>query len=747
MRSLLRRSRVIGGLAIVVGVLLGASSMAMSPATAAAPLPAPACPSNWTCTSMPSGGGQVQLGPTQHVTPLAGTQPWVFVRLYGFAPGSEVTIHYCSLVQALASQPPVCVTQGGNFFVRSPTMTLRTFDDGSSASSFQVPLDDPSSGTPLVGNVPGQSTQQSFYCDGGSLSCGVVVTDSALAKPYSQTPTVHNSIALPINFDLTGVACPSKQTLLPSEAEYGIGPLLPVVDRINCASKAAPVNLFNTEQNGVRAVHDLYENVRSNSSSAIRVAFTDDPEAPDQQKYLPKGHFVLIPVALTANTMAVEAQMQYAGISYPQQNIALSANMTAGILSGYYQNPYSGTDSYPCAGTCPTPPCYNTTQCSLFVQLNNVPGFFSAKQYGSFPRADQAGTTDQVLQWICNAPAASVPVGGVPVPEADTGSQTLLKGLSAGGHPFPACPITDQWPAETLSSQFWSAGISPQDQLKALSAAVPGVGPASSPVNGFATMNWAWTNYLGLDTSALQNAAGAFVAPSASSLDAAITDAAQNGDGTYTPSYANTTDAAAYPMPSVIYAAVSTDTMPAAQKANIQAALTSVLDVTGGSQLAQLPPGYVPLTAELYTQATTEVAQAVGNPSFDINSILTHPIQSSTGTGSSNGSFTPTTYRGSNLGTGIFGASAAAGTGGSGKNAPYIVPWSSPLYAPFELAVNSSRMMLSWIVMIGAGATLLGAVLLLWGSLRSAATALFSRVPAEGAEPGVESLDDVPEDL
>jgi hypothetical protein len=110
----------------------------------------------------------------------------------------------------------------------------------------------------------------------------------------------------------------------------------------------------------------------------------------------------------------------------------------------------------------------------------------------------------------------------------------------------------------------------------------------------------------------VQNAAGNFVQPTATSLDAAVDVAKTNGDGTLTPDYTST-NADAYPMPDVIYAAVSANPVPAAQAAAETDELTQMLALTGsgGSNVAQLPAGFVPMPASLVTQAQTDIAKDI----------------------------------------------------------------------------------------------------------------------------------------
>lgn len=97
MRSIASRLSRLGlGMVMLVSGFLGISSAVMSGAATAATttVPAPACPADWTCTELPNNGGMIQIGPTQHVTEVGGSQPWVFLRGYGLHPGDAVRIHY-----------------------------------------------------------------------------------------------------------------------------------------------------------------------------------------------------------------------------------------------------------------------------------------------------------------------------------------------------------------------------------------------------------------------------------------------------------------------------------------------------------------------------------------------------------------------------------------------------------------------------------------------------------------------------
>lgn len=727
MRSIASRLSRLGlGMVMLVSGFLGISSAVMSGAATAATttVPAPACPADWTCTELPNNGGMIQIGPTQHVTEVGGSQPWVFLRGYGLHPGDAVRIHYCSLNQTLAQAAPVCATTASGVFQTSPSASIYVLDDGTIAESTQVPLDDPTSGQPIHGNVPGRSGNSTFYCDGAANQCGIVVTDGNLANPYTNTPTPQNSAAFPISYDLSSVACPNKQTLIPSESEFGIGPLLPTVDRLNCTTSAA-YNFFNTEQSGVSAVHDLYENVRSTSPYAIRVAFTDDPQDPNQQKYLPAGHFVLIPMALSATVVGFNSQMYNGGRSFPQTSYNLTPNMVAGIFSNAYTGPNPDTDFINCTGTCPSPPCVSATVCSLLQLATAHNGYYTAKSFIAYPAGYQSGPTDHLTHWICNAPAATVPLAlGGTAAESKTGAQVFLDSLKAFGHPYSSCPAQDQWPSEVIpSTQDWVEGVSPSDQLTQMNKVLPSIGVGSTADTGFAYMNWAWASYLGLNSAGLLNATNTFVTPTESSLDAALADATLNPDGSYSFNYSDTKSTAAYPLTSVIYAAVSTDTMPDTQKATIQKALSSMLAVTSGKSAAALPQGYVPLTPALTAQATAEIQTAIGNPKFDISTVLPQ-LKGSTPPPATPG-FTPSSFAlsaFSSIGfagilpilSGHVGA-VGASAGGLGSLGP--VPWSSPLYGPIELTATASRMLVPTVGVLGAIALVLGALLLSWGGI------------------------------
>ena len=284
--------------------------------------------------------------------------------------------------------------------------------------------------------------------------------------------------------------------------------------------------------------------------------------------------------------------------------------------------------------------------------------------------------------------------------------------------------------------------MSPLDQTKALYAAVPNPGSgASNPASGFAPMPLSWSDYLGYSNAGLLNAAGSFQTPTQDSIDAALADSTYNSDGTLKYNYVNSSDTKAYTMPMVIYAVVSTDAMPAAQKTAIQNALTAVLDVTGGSSVSDLPPGYFPLTSSLSKQATAEVATAVGNPNFKIADVLPQLASTTpTGTGTGYSPYgSPFGYSTQANSAGLLQKSLARAASRSMRAA--AVPSSSPLYGTLLLTSSSSRMLVPTVILLGVLAMLLGAIVLLWGSIASVISRLRPSAVLE-SEPGESAGDD-----
>ena len=257
-----------------------------------------------------------------------------------------------------------------------------------------------------------------------------------------------------------------------------------------------------------------------------------------------------------------------------------------------------------------------------------------------------SGASYETSGWICGAPDKSYSVtlpGGTQatVSDLESGPQLLANGeqdpiemTQVGGvwtlNPSVAenfqanpsgCEALSSLPTDFAPQTSAGGGISnyaPSSQP--LTAAHAISGSASKGLLGFAftAMDSSEADFYGLLPANLQNASGAFVAPSAPAITAALNDATPAKNGTLIPSFTNATDAAAYPMPMVTYTLISTSPQPStAQAAQLTDMLTNLVKYsnTGGAGTSEpLPPGYVPLPSNLYQQALGEIASDIIAP-------------------------------------------------------------------------------------------------------------------------------------
>jgi hypothetical protein len=576
---------------------------------------------------MPNGVGTIMAEPTTDV----GTNQWVNLTFSGFGDiegqGTRLDINYCANVAPLsATVHPICVNQGNAQLTGLP-YTISTFAagpaQGTASVSFPVAeVEDPN--PPLVGAVPDDPNDSgTFFCDGTAANpCSIDITEPAI-ELGNFVPDNTNTAVIPIQFAPATSGC-SSPTLVTTESEFGIERLLPAVDRLACADpnqSSTPIAV-NTATDGLTAVTDL-------AKGSTDLAFTDDPESPDQQAQLKAGQDVLIPIALSANVIGFKATVG-GSPTFPQGKMDLTPTEVAGLVTNFYSG-WTSSDLVTCTPGSSTwcvnsLPC-TSLGCSILAELNAVStsadSFLTpAGQYSGFVRSDAAGTTDQLTAWLCGAgknPLEPIEVNGQPVTEPASSSTVFVEGLNnrlPQTSQLTSCPVTDTFPPLQNQSTFFSEVTDPSQQLVKMLTPVapPGSG---NPGAGFAPMNWAEALYFGLSVANLQDPAGAFVAPSADSIDAALADATVNPDGSLTPSTTDTSDTAAYPMPTVIYAAVPTAPVSADEAAQITGVLNEILALTAGSDSAQLagsgqlPPGFVPLTPTLAAQATQDISKDI----------------------------------------------------------------------------------------------------------------------------------------
>jgi hypothetical protein len=640
-------------LAIALALCAASFGMVLASAPAAAPA-APTCPAGYMCQQMPSPStGVVEIGPVTALDPPGAGTESVYIKLSDFAPGDpDVEVYLCANPGGgtTVTATPLCATGQGNVdnngfdaAVNLPIYPVSTPPSASAppgTSSYSEPIPEVQSGSGSSGipayNPPSVSSTQSFFCDAND-PCSIDIVDSSIND--SQVPSAANTVVTPLQYAPSSNGCP-QSTFINTESEFGIDLLMPVLSRLACVAGASPAVALNTATDGLHALTDL-----ANSQSGISVAFTDDPESPDQQAIISKNHFALIPIGLTANVIAFLAQLHSPadGRSFPQSALDLTPAMVAGLITDDPLWPgASGTDNAAAcigasqyeAGCMSLAPCYGTGQktdtCSLYLQLNFVDGYLQFGQNTAVDRSDPSGSTDQLFTWLCNAPNVPINLGGTTEPtETSTAAQVLVSSLNAQDTqpPLTSCPITDTFPFFKGISNVITAAQPNQQALKVFNG-VYGANANTNAANaGFAPMNWATSYYYGMSVASLQNAAGSFVSPSAASLDAAASDATTNPDGSLT-FHNEASDPAAYPMASMFYAAVPTTPVPGGTATSLKLMLDQLLSLTGGADTSDLPTGFVPLPSGLYTEAHADIAK----------DIVAEPAPPNSGGGSSGGS-------------------------------------------------------------------------------------------------------------
>ncbi|HTU37575.1 MAG TPA: hypothetical protein VMF35_06125 [Acidimicrobiales bacterium] len=301
-----------------------------------------------------------------------------------------------------------------------------------------------------------------------------------------------------------------------------------------------------------------------------------------------------------------------------------------------------------------------------------------------------SGATFESTSWMCDAPNTAYPVtlpygGTANVTDILSGQQLLTNaeqdpvagktrknknpdgnepGLVLHNVSYPAskCQGVSAFPIDMAdkagANQYnYQPSSQPLSATGIMQKAVASYGGSGG--FAFSAMDSSEADFYGLLPASLQNAAGAFVAPSASGITAAINDAKANPDGTITPNYDDTGDPAAYPLPMVTYALVSTNPQSSATQATeLKNLLTNLVNYShdDGTSSSPLPAGYVALPDSLYNQAMTEIATDITGSSGS----------GSGGSGSGSGSSTNASTGG---GAGATTNAAAAGAHGGSTSA------------------------------------------------------------------------------
>lgn len=265
---------------------------------------------------------------------------------------------------------------------------------------------------------------------------------------------------------------------------------------------------------------------------------------------------------------------------------------------------------------------------------------------GAMWPSTSSGATYESTGWVCSAPnqsySVNFPFGGQatvsdilsgqqiladaeygPVP-VGTNAQTAGQSSGVVEHqvrvPASKCKTLSTLPIDFGSqgdknSFFYQPSSSPITAAAAINKAMKFY--SGSGGFAFGAMDSSEADFYGLLPASLQNAAGAFVAPTAQSVDAALSDATQNPDGTLSPNFDDTADANAYPLPMVTYALVSTSPQPSQDQATqLKDLLTNLVtyDHNGGTSAFPLPAGYYPMSDAMFSTALTDISNDIVAP-------------------------------------------------------------------------------------------------------------------------------------
>lgn len=368
-----------------------------------------------------------------------------------------------------------------------------------------------------------------------------------------------------------------------------------------------------------------------------------------------------------------------------------------------------------CTGTCAEKIFYGDTGFALLnpwpFSNGGIPT--SEEQLGAMWPSTPSGASFESTAWMCDAPdvpyTAALPFGGTQSVSDMTSAQQILadaelgpvsaqnnkNGLTPGVvdqhivYPAKKCQALSTVPGDFGGNNATVNGLyQPSSSPLTASHAVLGAIAKYGGTGGFAftAMDSSEADFFGLLPASLQNAAGAFVGPSAQSITAALNDATKNPDGTLSPNLDDTGDPAAYPLPMVTYALVSTAPQQTADEAaQLKDLLTNLVTYSynGGSASEPLPSGYVPLPSSLYSQAMSEIAADIvgpggsppggssGPPAAPGSAVATGPASGTAGAGSGGSSGSPGGSPGGSAGAGHSGAhgsaSAATTTPSSGS--------------------------------------------------------------------------------
>jgi hypothetical protein len=479
-------------------------------------------------------------------------------------------------------------------------------------------------------------------------------------------------IVVPLTFAPTPLNCPTNAT--PAFQSFGSPMMEAAMEQWlagDCVGKSPVLFQYTSEDEYTARQQFLQGGSGALSASADMALVTQPATAADSNGILPtERQYTYAPLANSAIAFAYYIDDPNTGT--PFTDLVLNARLAAKLLTQSYALGYDCTSPPPFNE--PKPPAASST-CDPAVSHNpdtifDDPEFFSLNGgdtkanisnfpndssfpdtlYGPFVPTVVAGTSDMTYEltgWIASDPDAHAFLDGQRETEGGT-SMAVNKNYRDVAYPTSQFQVLD--PGWTTSETSAPGGITstmgvswnPDPELDNVATDLATYDPsADSPVAVCAYGNSAQCQgntgyenprlpgeFLGQDEMTavvaysqaaadgfpvfrLVNAAGKAVAPTTSSIVAALSQMKTNPDGiTQSMNFANK-DPDAYPLTMVDYAMVPTCGLSAAKASAISAFLTDVATrgQTPGYLPGQLAPGYVPLTshqlAQLKTAAST----------------------------------------------------------------------------------------------------------------------------------------------
>jgi hypothetical protein len=676
-------------------------------------------------------------------------------------------------------QTPVAVDAGtSNLTKVSVPVFAQPSGDGNSA----MPSDD-ISGQKSVG--PG------IFCDNSGDSCAIVVTlEVGVGNVVGDGPTIStsNSLVVPITFANSSTGCPTADPEVEVDGSFSVEHFLPSAIDATCAGTNGVVALDTTNDN-----QSIVSDFVHGGTKVAFLDTPSDPDV--QAQLAGRGYaYIPIAVSGTAVgflAAGVENGVPYPISSYNMTPTMLAGVLTSAyqepdgssiVVNGKAVPAYSDNLMAGMAKLTPPVTCSNLVGCyeskkkgsglealnelafNTFNLLNPVASDVEPPQnLGAFMSNVSNGASYQGTDWICSAPNVAVPVtvneeqppagetnpitlsvqdtnlASTELTEPPSGS-TIWPPYTSASQPygppwvFPTCNGYSTFPAISGSADY-AESQAPSFQAKAIRTfAYEGnnsPGQTNSPSAGFGLMDSSEADFNGLNTASLQNADGAFVAPTSQSIEtaaAAMTpcptaDIACPG-GTFSVSYTTAPSAAAYPLPNVTYALVSTSAQPAATASAIKDLLTNLVTYSHTAGTA-LPGGYAPLPDAMYQAALSDISQdIVSEPATTTTKSGSSGDTSSTNSSSTSSGGSPGSYGGSGLSSGASAYSSASiglpyeatsstgasnGASGSGGNASSTSPTNStsgstgtPTSVVLLSLDETSRYLLPAMVLIGA---------------------------------------------